>query len=201
MARALIALVTLGWTAAAGPAAPLPKGGPPPTFFPAQVGAKWVWTTEGGRGDPIETTDLVTKVERAAGETKVTVGRVGKDGDVTWTAVTRESTKGLFRQSSGGLELDPPLPLLRFPVTAGDTWETPAVAATGEGKGRVTVVGVEEVEVPAGKFKAVRVQVEKNPKGAPTQTSTQWWAEGVGLVKSLPPGGRVMVLKSFSPGK
>jgi hypothetical protein len=61
----------------------------------------------------------------------------------------------------------------------------------------------EEVEVPAGKFKALRVEAEQE-LGANVFKSTLWYAPGVGLVKSVTNTNgteRVQVLKSFTPGK
>ena len=55
----------------------------------------------------------------------------------------------------------------------------------------------EEVEVPAGKFRAVRVEME-----AGESTTTLWFAPQVGLIKMAGAGtDQVTVLKEFKPGK
>ena len=60
---------------------------------------------------------------------------------------------------------------------------------------------VEEVEVPAGKFKAVRVEVEVED-GEAVLRKTYWHACQVGIVKIVVHDKKadwVQVLKSFSP--
>lgn len=64
--------------------------------------------------------------------------------------------------------------------------------------------GGEEVEVPAGKFKAVRVEAEAGfPAPFAVTRTTYWHAPGVGVVKTVEQikgGDRVEVLKAFTPG-
>ena len=61
----------------------------------------------------------------------------------------------------------------------------------------------EEVEVPAGKFKAVPVTSINHLAGR-IQKTRHWYAPGVGLIKTAPFDGDVggtEILKSFTPGK
>ena len=58
----------------------------------------------------------------------------------------------------------------------------------------------EEVEVPAGKFKAIRVERSTDQK----HFETVWYAAGTGVVKWVRGTGEseiVVVLKSFTQGK
>jgi len=67
-----------------------------------------------------------------------------------------------------------------------------------------TVGMIEDVEVPAGKFHAVRVESEEPVGKELTQKTTTWYAPGVGWVKMVLQFGdakEVKVLKSFAPGK
>jgi hypothetical protein len=62
----------------------------------------------------------------------------------------------------------------------------------------------EEVEVPAGKFEAVRVEGVVDLGTGRTQKSVEWHAVGVGVVKLVVDRGggeQTTVLKSFTPGK
>lgn len=72
------------------------------------------------------------------------------------------------------------------------------------GGGTSRVVGVKEVEVPAGKFSAVRVEedVVFTNRGRPDDhfRRTFWYAPGVGVVKE-DISGRTAVLEAFSPGR
>ena len=56
----------------------------------------------------------------------------------------------------------------------------------------------DEVEIPAGKFKAVRVELAD--PGAEART-TLWFAPAVGVVKIASGANQVPVLKAFTPGK
>jgi len=57
------------------------------------------------------------------------------------------------------------------------------------------------VEVPACKYKAVRVDSKHpGPDGRPV-CSTAWYAAGIGMVKTAYGADRSIVLKSFTPGK
>jgi hypothetical protein len=53
-----------------------------------------------------------------------------------------------------------------------------------------TVAGVEEVTVPAGKFRAMKVVSIVTGASIP-MTRTCWYADGVGLVKSTTEGGQI----------
>jgi hypothetical protein len=69
---------------------------------------------------------------------------------------------------------------------------------------KYTTVGEEEVEVPAGKFKAIRVDMVAGDERPPAGT-TYWFALGHGPVKILTrnPNGeeRIQHLKAFIPAK
>jgi hypothetical protein len=99
-----------------------------------------------------------------------------------------------------------PYYLLKYPIKARDTWQIEypfQVGLTGI-KGTVTVLGEEEVKVPAGTFKAVkleRVITEENGKLlAKPLKITVWFARGVGRVKVVPSEGTHLELLSFTPG-
>lgn len=64
-----------------------------------------------------------------------------------------------------------------------------------------TAFGPEVVEVPAGRFAAIRVEQESSPFADKAVKSTSWYAPGVGLVKKVHPDGSAQVLKSFTPGR
>jgi hypothetical protein len=92
-----------------------------------------------------------------------------------------------------GLEAkyDPPQQYLPNPLAVGQKWEwsgkDPTQVLFNE---KNTVAGIEEVKVPAGKFRAVKV-ISVVSGGAIPKTKTSWYAEGVGLVKSTTEGGQI----------
>lgn len=163
LTRTLYAITLLALPAVA---APVPKAlQAVPLYFPTTVGAKWVYETPNGQ---IETA-VVSAVEKDGDD--LIVSREGADG--TRTAYTKVilSPDGLRqeREATGG-KLGW---VLKSTVKAGDSWDMP------EG-GKRTVFGPEEVEVPAGKFQALRVEYEQ--LGA---KYSSWYAPNVGEVKRV----------------
>jgi DUF3108-like len=183
---------TIGASLAA-PALKDPDGG---LYYPTRPGAKWVYDNEGE-----EYTHVVTRVEDVDGAKVVSVARAVGDRVIPVRTVT-VSDKGLFQPEDAGEKLDPPFCYLKLPAKAGDTWEANGVH---QGKtflrGTRTVAGVEDVEVPAGKFKCVRVEWTCTLNAGRKYTVTVWYAPGVGEVKSAMDGKDTTLLKSFTPGK
>jgi hypothetical protein len=167
------------------PAAPVPKGADGPVlYYPTTVGTKWVYQRDGS-DELIRTT--ITAAEEKDGGAVLTIGLLtGDKANPYWKVFV--SPKGLFSGDGGLDEQKFPNPLLKLPVKAGEKWEVP-------GKPTRTVVGAEEVEVPAGKFRAVRVESEG---------LTEWFAPNVGCVQTVARsanGETKTVLKTFAPGK
>jgi hypothetical protein len=205
MNRFLPLAATLAVAVAGAAAAPAPKAGDgPPPYYPTVAESKATYQTT--IGDlKFEHTERVTEVAKVRDGFRVTVERAsaGKPAVVDQMDV---SAKGLTQRQYGGRAVDPPTPELRLPAKAGDTWEWEA-PGVGDGPSRkitFKVIGEEEVEVPAGKFKAVRVERELEV-GKVTQRSEGWYAPEVGLVKKvfhhLGAAKQVQELKSFTPGK
>jgi hypothetical protein len=178
LSRLLLALALLG---APATAAPVPKVKGSPYHFPTTVGAKWVYETPDGGLESA----VVSAVEKDGDD--LVVSREGVDG--TRTAYTKVvvSLDGLRqeREFTGGKVGW----VLKANVKAGDSWDMP------EG-GKRTVHGPEVVEVPAGKFTALRVEFEQSGGNY-----TSWYAPGVGEVKRVMKRGEsetvTRALKSF----
>jgi hypothetical protein len=97
-----------------------------------------------------------------------------------------------------------PIMVYKSPAKKGDTWDSPPPKDVPNALTlKTTSFGEEQVEDPAGKFTAVRVEV--TVAGAEAGSGmTMCIAPGVGLVKSatIGPGGKLSrELKSFTPGK
>jgi hypothetical protein len=170
---------------------------PPDLYYPVRVGTRSVY--EWHDGD--RTVEVVTDVEAKDGATRVTMCEEadGKLVPVNEVAVTAREVRWIDYQ---GEALDRPVSLLRLPAKAGDRWDVGFATKSRRVKGTATVKGGEEVEVPAGKFKAVRVDraVDGNEL-----TFALWYAPGVGVVKEefWRAGSRrdVRVLVSITAGK
>lgn len=203
------ALLTL---AAAVIAAPVPKGKEAKLYFPTTVGTKLVSESKlemkkgGWRDERVET---VTKVEEKNGVYTVTQEQQNAPKEFA-AMVYRVSADGVSRVSVGDAVTDPPVAVLKLGVNPGEAWtaeeKVPTFGAAPAGpagrtrKWTFTMGREEEVEVPAGRFKTLRVDHEG--EGSEAKTSV-WYAVGVGVVKSETVAGdkkMVTCLKEFTPG-
>jgi hypothetical protein len=170
-------------------AAPVPKVKENPPPFPMTVGDTRVYEyrTE-DRADEANS-DVVTQVEKQKdGSTHVTLS-VSIVNGVSYKTVIAVADTGLTRLALSEKTLAKPPLLLKLPATVGTKWEA--------GDAKYEVIGEEEVEVTAGKYKAAKVVVTNG-----IGKTTLWFAPGVGMVKSAGEGNdRVLVLKEFKPGK
>ena len=181
-------------------AAPVPKG-EKKLYFPTAVGAKMVLGrtafNPGQRAGVVsEFTETVTRVEEKDGVFTVAVET--DYGRKPTTVSYRVSGEGLFGISD---EADP-YPLIRLSAAAGETWQR---GKAGQHTTTYTMGKAEAVEVPAGKFTALRVDsVVTSPTGSTGEQVTHWYAPGVGKVKVevTISGHPVMTieLKEFTPG-
>jgi hypothetical protein len=180
----LVALLTASVTFAA----PAPKG-KDAVYFPTKEGDTRLYEVR--VGDKVESgyTDTITTVEKKDGAVHVTITREYSGSQVYVTTIA-VSSEGLFRVAANGDVLAKPILLLKTPPKVGTKWEL-------DGGAQYTVTKEEEVEVPAGKFQAVRVE-----SVAGDSKTTLWFAPNVGLIKMATEGSdRVQVLKEFKAGK
>jgi hypothetical protein len=90
------------------------------------------------------------------------------------------------RGGPGAGTIDPPRAELRLPAKAGAAWTWDALGPDHNPPMKVAYKVVEEgeVEVPAGKFRAVRVEAVLTA-GPLTHRTEKWYASRVGVVKRV----------------
>lgn len=163
--------------AASAVATPVPKEPDVVMYYPTTPGAKWVYERAGG----VE--EAVAGVEKEKGELVVS-----RKGDQSAYLKVFVSAEGLRQHKTTDEDSDP-IWLLKSRVRSGDSWDV--------GDEKRTVIDPEEIEVPAGKFKALKVTWE-------TQGGkfTSWYAPNVGELKRVVKRGEerevtTRLLKSF----
>ncbi len=187
-AAALLALLSV----VVAVAAPVPKAlkKTDPDWMPLLAGCKWEFVSA---DDNATTTD--TREITAAGE---------KDGAQVATQRTINLTQE-FRRDADGVAVvktsnrgeAKPRYIIKHKMKEGDTWENDMGGYT-----EVRTVGkAESIKLPAGQFEAVPVKFQYVQNGAPFQTGTVWYADGVGLVRIDTEGAASEVLKAYTPGK
>jgi len=158
-----------------------------PVCFPTKVGDRMVSMLAGS-----EIVCVVTKVEKTADGIAVTQEFEDAQGVRTHDQTVVVSASGLKVIRYSGRDLDKPVWWLKLPHVAGNTW------TDNLGGQKTQTMGWEEIEVPAGKFKAIRVDRDDNADG--TAKTSYWYAPGLGCIK-WSDAHRARELKSFTPGK
>jgi len=172
-------------------------------YFPTKVGDTLVYEVTKGKSPPEEATDVVTAVEKKDGVLVVSV--TGTRGKIKMDTKTAVSDKGVFRVANAGIALASPMPQLKLPITIGESWtyDHETIPGVPPNKMKYTVAAEEKLELPAGKFTAVRVDMESEVAGAKFHES-RWYAAGVGQVKQVVKYGDsefVQLLKSRTSEK
>jgi hypothetical protein len=206
MTRYTAVFLAIALLAPGSPAAPALRG-KLGYYHATKEGDKSVY--EMRTGDSVnETVDVITKLEYKGDTVIVFVEREVK-GVVQPNAQVEVSEKGVVQIGIGERKLADPRPMLKLPAKPRDQWtfESEGPAGAGRFKTTCTVGKEEEVEVPAGKFRAIRVDCVTTLPGAASHLTIEgsaWFAPRVGIVKhvsNIAGVERTQVLKSFTPGK
>lgn len=206
MNRILSACVALALVAPVG-SAPRLKDPPARPYYPTTVGYRWVMETRGsaGGGEYTQTTtDVVTAVEKKDGDIIVSVSREVDGRAATKPSQMKLSSSGLFRISMGETIYDTPYCVLKLPLKAGEKWTSEVKLNENiQTTFKYEVAKEEEVEVPAGKFRAFRINVLAESRGTSSKY-TLWYAPQFGSIKEQldsENSNYVKELKSFKQGK
>lgn len=195
MIRAIGCVWLLGLAFAVSPAAPvpthlMPKGDP--ICYPLGVGDTCIHQLDDG-----ELTAIVTKVEKGEAGTSVTMNIRDTSRNSQYSQTVIVSTKGVRVVEYAGQKIDPPVWWLKLPHGPKNEWKGSWPGGTDFA---FETKDWEMVEVPAGKYRAIRIDRHESVNGMKQGTTTYWYAPGVGCIKIA---GRspARVLKSFTPGK
>lgn len=196
MNKAVTLTLVLFVTGALGFAAPAKKpkrpSKPAGDYFPLRVGDSWTYRNmeEGGY-----TLTVLSEEPQAGAPTRyvVEISSAVKIHNVfskTEGWVLLHAERYLEHE---GLEAkyEPPKQYLPNPPEAGQKWQSSGLDPTQTPRSEKSdVIGFEDVTVPAGKFRAIKI-VSQVTGGAIPMTRTSWYAEGVGLVKTTTEGGQI----------
>jgi hypothetical protein len=161
-------------------------------YFPLRAGDSWTYrnSEEGGY-----TLKVLSEEPQEGGPARYVVEL--RSGVVIQNVFSKAGGWVLFHAQSypehEGLKAtyEPPKQYLPNPLVAGQKWAWTAKDPTQVDRRESSrVVGFENVTVAAGKFRAMKVITEVGGGAAP-MTKTNWYADGVGLVKSTTEGGQI----------
>ncbi len=165
-----------------------------PVYFPSKVGDTRVYRLSNAEiTETITSSDKKDEVMSLEMETTFPVGSKLK-------TLVRITDKGMFKTAEGETTYDPPICILPSPATPSKTWEFEYQVNDTKRTGKARIVGLEEVEVPAGKFKCIRVDSDYPGADGTTICISSWYAANVGLVKEAHGKNEMSCLKSFEAG-
>ena len=187
MRLSVLALVLLGIPRAplAGP--PAPEGD---TYLPLGKGYKWVYKTD---YDEMEIVHEVAGAEKVGDvdcfvvEHKTVIASADRTRVLwkEWVAVSDEGVKiHKLQRGRSEITIEKPFFKIKDILKKDDEWEGLGQAEENPPKYHYLVEEENEVEVPAGKFKAWKVHVKIESGDRHTSDSYEWYAKGVGLVKA-----------------
>jgi hypothetical protein len=183
---AILGSVSCGKKPAAAVAQPTVKQ----NLFPFSQGSTWTYDSSVG----LQNLTLVATVTGAnvSGDQTIVTLRWTTNGNPSQEEMLYVTKDQVSRERSGPqgqLMLTPPLPMIKYPLEVGKSWTWSGTSAVS---GRlipqepmiVRVVSIDKVHTAIGTFDAYRVEVASERVGGSTlPTITNWYAEGVGLVK------------------
>jgi len=188
-AAAILILASL-FTFATSVTAQKPKE-PPPDYFPLRVNDWWSYKSTTADGKVSEFTMKVLSED--AGRILVEIQSAWPiqewyskgDGWVVW------HKEAFPKNAQMVVSFEPARNYLKNPLAAGQTWSWAGKGMMGvEIDEKSTVVGAEDVTVPAGSFKAMKV-VTTMTQGGTNVTKTYYYANWIGLVKAITDTGSV----------
>ena len=172
-----------------------------PNYYPLTPGTKWIYELRAD-GQKKKLTNQVAKIETIDGK-KLAVVETLIDGMVTGTAHIAVTDKGVMCHRMNGVELSPPICVLKYPFKKDETWEVETTLGTEKMTVKVKAGASEEVTVPAGKYKAIKAEMDRTVAGMQA-SATSWFAPDVGVIKqTMSAGGSTatLELEKFEAGK
>jgi hypothetical protein len=177
-------------------------------YYPLQVGTTWHYKA----GDR-KLTIRVASHEKV-GDVLCARLEVTRDGKVVASEHLSVTAEGVYRydQTKTGEDgkestetFATPVLVLRLPPKTGEKWRMDSPASgTAAARGTFQIVGEEEIKVPAGTYKAVRINSQDLEVGGLKPAITTFFASGVGMVKQVIQVGDVKTefeLEKFEAGK
>lgn len=170
---------------------------PPPDYFPLRVGDWWKYRSTTADGKQSEFTIKVLSADKQGDGTNLYLVETLSTFQPIHDWYSKPPGQVLMHRiaypKNEALKADyqPVKFYLKNPLSVGSSWEWKGKGMMGvEIEESSRVMGSEAVEVPAGKFQAMKVETKVIQGGTPV-TKTYWFANWVGLVKSMTDTGSV----------
>lgn len=151
-----------------------------PEYFPVQVGNAWHYAVEVDGQAKGNVISKIAKIEKIDDQALIRLESIA-GGKVVNSEHMRVEETGLFRCRFNGIEATPPVCVIKFPVKKEDMWNIESTLGAEKVTGTCRQ-DMDEITVPAGQFKTVRIMMEAS-SGSQQVETTYWYAEKVGMVQ------------------
>ncbi len=168
-------------------------------YYPLKVGTKWNYELDAGQPQKGMITSVIAAEENTDGKpiARLEVYINGQKAQTTEHLMSNKD--GVFRVKISNQELEPPLCILKYPLKPGQKWDTKTTAMRQQLDVTCKQGAEEDVQVPAGKYKAVPCTIETSqqaPQGPMKIVNTYWFVDDVGVVKQkMDIGGKVILME------
>jgi hypothetical protein len=165
-----------------------------PFSFPVAEGTSWTYTEDGA-----DTKRILTSSKKDGKHTTISIDTLNETGKQSHYETVIVSADGLCRTEFMGTKLSTPNWLIKLPYNQNGRWKQSLPDKT-----TITWTSLkrEVIKVPAGSFNAIPVQTVVTYRDGSTTTTTYWYAQHVGLVKSQCDSPTIVeVLKSYKSGR
>ncbi len=136
---------------------------------PRAEGDRWIYYRQIRDGEGIERRNYLTQTVTFASDAGFTTEM--SDSPEPWRFDADGNRYSGFYGPGNRIVFDPVDPLYRFPLVPGQSWSAKtrelSIAVNYEVDSQITVVGREEVTVPAGKFQAIKISKVSNRNWEP----------------------------------
>lgn len=179
-----------------------------PNYYPMNVGNQWNYKVSVAENSASVHSRIV-KMETIDNNMELARLEATVNNSVVAVELLKQTEQGVFRYRNNGIDLTPPICLLKYPlnIKPKEPMKWSGAFKGGAEKGSYTAEATEDnVEVAAGKFPAIRVVIKHEQGKGPGQTvnTTYWFVKDVGFVKQTVEGGGqsiLMELEKFERAK
>jgi hypothetical protein len=160
-------------------------------YFPLRVGDSWRYRSDEGEYE--FTVKVLSEEKQPDGTIQYLVEKFIGVGVHTWYSKTRGWVlmhRDAYPTQEGlDVKYAPARQFLANPLVVGAKWTWRGKSVMGTDVVEINeIAGVEMVKIPAGTFRAMKI-ISKVTDGDVAMRKTYWYADGVGLIKSMSEAG------------
>ena len=171
-------------------------------LYPLAKGTKWEYEVK-VMGQTLEATQEITEVSKPKdGERAVSTISSNVAGQMITEEMSADD-KAIYRHAMNGQKLETPIVAIKYPYKAGSKWTEKLKFMGTDVEADFEAKETEKLKVEAGEYSAYPILMTMKVMGQ-TINATNWYADGVGIVKQtmdIGPLSVVMELKKFTAAK